>query len=476
MKHTSSKNSFSYLAIVIFALFLSKPGPDQFKNKRKIEVAGLYCVSPSGDDSNAGTVGSPWRTLQHAADSVFPGDVVQVRDGIYRETLQIEKNGRPDSPIQFEAYPGEAPIIEGKEFGRQTCVTISANYVNLKGFEIRNGDTGLEMTGHHIEISSCRIHHFLCGLSPHNGAHDFTLEDVELDHFLLYGFDASRWGENEPECYGGFFYECTAHDCLDPEENVDGFAFGDGHDFVFNRCTVYNVYDGFDIKADNTRLERCSAVECINSGYKLWGDNIQLSNCHGYDNGICHAELDWDGIPGRTSLINCTFVHSTTYGIWIENSQDRLQMFNCILADGENIGLCVEQGGAECYEGNHNIFHNRNPQRAISIEYNQEFSLNQIRNGKWAIYSGQDQNSLISDNPNIEVFLNMEDRDFHLFAGSLAVDNGSSSYCPPWDYDCMIRPAGGGCDIGAYEYGSTIDPNCSVEEENLKGKKGKLRR
>jgi hypothetical protein len=472
-----SKISYSHLGIIILALSMLGPAPGQWRNKhKKVEVAALYWVSPSGDDANPGTVGSPWRTLQHAADSVSPGDVVQVRAGVYQETLQIEKDGRQDEPIQFEAYPGEIPIIEGIEFGRQTCVTISGSYVKFKGFEIRNGETGLEMTGHHIEISSCSIYNFLFGISPHNGAHDFTLQNVDLYDFFLYGFDASSWGPDEPECYGGFFYECKAHDCLDPGQNVDGFAFGDGHDFVFDHCSVYNVYDGFDIKADNTRLERCSASGCFNGGYKLWGDNIQLINCLGYDNSICHVEVDWDGVPGVSSLKNCTFVHSGTFGIWIENSQDRLQMFNCILADGENIGLCIEQGGAACYEGSHNIFHNRNRQRAISIEYKDEFSLDQIRDGEWTLYSGQDQYSSISSNPKTEVFLNMENKDYHLFAESMAVDKASSIHSPSTDYDCMIRPAGGGCDIGAYEYGSTLDPNCSAEEEMSKEKKGKLRR
>jgi hypothetical protein len=472
-----SKISFSRLVIVVISLSMLNPAAGQFRNKRKaVEVAGLYYVSPSGDDGNAGTIGSPWRTLQHAADSISVGDVLQVRAGVYRETLQIRKDGRPDLLIQFEAYPGETPVIEGREFGQQTCVSISGSYVKFKGFEIRNGETGLEITGHHIEISSCQIHDFLYGISPHDGAHDFTLRNVDLYHFLLYGFDASSWGPDEPECHGGFFYECTAHDCLDPEQNVDGFAFGDGHDFVFDHCSVFNVYDGFDIKADNTKLERCSASGCFNGGYKLWGDNIQLINCLGYENGICHVELDWDGTPGESSLINCTFVHSTTFGIWIENSRDHLQMFNCILADGENIGLCIEQGGAECYEGSHNIFHNRNRQRAIAIEYTDEFSLDQIKNGEWALFSGQDQYSSVSEDPDTELFLNMNDLDYHLFAESLAVDKASSAHSPSADYDCMVRPAGAAPDIGAYEYGSTLDPNCSSEKEVSKEKKGKQRR
>jgi hypothetical protein len=468
--------SFFYLVAIVLSLSLLNPAPLQFKNKHRREPFDNYYVSPSGDNSNSGTADNPWRTLQHAADSVSPGDVVHVRAGVYQEALRIIKGGLPEKMVQFVAYPDEIPIIEGEEFSQQTCVLIAGSYVKFKGFEIRRGETGLEITGHHIEISSCRIHDFLFGISPHNGAHDFSLKDVDIYNFLWYGFDASRWDPNEPECYGGFFYDCRAHDCLDPEQNVDGFAFGDGHDFVFDHCSVYNVYDGFDIKADNTRLSRCSSSQCFNGGYKLWGDNIKLVNCLGYDNAICHVELDWDEIPGRTVLINCTFVHSGTFGIWIENSQDSLQMFNCILAAGENIGLCIEQGGAECYEGSHNIFHNGNPQRVISIEYTKEFSLDQIRNGEWSLFSGEDQYSLVSGNPKTDLFVDMDNNDYHLFAESMAVDKASSLYSPCTDFDCMIRPAGAGFDSGAYEYGSTLDPNCAAEEEVSKKKKGKMRR
>ncbi|MDH5384923.1 MAG: DUF1565 domain-containing protein [Candidatus Aminicenantes bacterium] len=471
----ASKISFSHVGVIILVLFLTRPSPPQLRNKNRHRiVAARYYVSPSGDDSNPGTIQSPWRTIQHAADSVNPGDTVQVKAGFYQEAVQLHRDGLANSPIRFEAYPGEIPVIEGREIGLQTCVWISGNHVHFDGFEIRNCETGLEITGHHIEISSCHVHDLWFGISPHNGAHDFILRNVDIYNFLLYGFDASRWRDDEPVCHHGFFYECKAHDCLDPEQNVDGFAFGDGHDFVFDHCSVYYVHDGFDIKADNTTLNRCLTVECSNSGYKLWGDNIALVSCLGYDNGSNHVELDWDGTPGRSFLVNCTFVHSKTYGIWLENSQDRLQMYNCILADGENIGLCIEHGGVECYEGDHNIFHNDNHDRVISVGYMQEFSIDQIRAGEWTSYSGQDQHSMVSTVPRTEIFLNMGKRDLHLFQGSLAVDRGTLLNAPSVDHDCMIRPAGGGYDIGAYEYGSTIDLECAGEIK--REKKGKLRR
>ena len=113
------------------------------------------------------------------------------------------------------------------------------------------------------------------GIGVTDGAHDFVLNRVVMHHFSLYGFDASASGG--AVCYNGTFNDCIAHTGRDLAQNVDGFALGHGtqHDFVFNRCIVYNIYDGFDISSKNTTLNRCLAYDCWNGGYKLWQDEIK---------------------------------------------------------------------------------------------------------------------------------------------------------------------------------------------------------
>src|ERR1035441_2260638 len=39
-------------------------------------LATTYYVSPAGNDSNAGTQSSPWRTIQAGANNAVPGDTV----------------------------------------------------------------------------------------------------------------------------------------------------------------------------------------------------------------------------------------------------------------------------------------------------------------------------------------------------------------------------------------------------------------
>jgi len=166
---------------------------------------------------------------------------------------------------------------------------------------------------------------------------------------------------------------------------------------------------------------------------------------------VSNVELDWDGKPGIVTLQNCNFIDSQIYNIWVENSSDILHMYNCILTNGNNIGLSFEEMDIGNYEGDYNIFHNGNFGRTISVGYTDEFSLNDILNGNWTNYSGQDKHSLVCFNPD-DIFINLSNWDFHLKEASIAIDNGTAYNAPSFDHEDIPRPQGNGYDIGAYEY------------------------
>src|SRR5579864_2826392 len=56
-----------------------------------------FYVSTTGNDSNPGTQTAPWRTVQHAADTVRAGSTVNVRGGVYEELASIKASGNPRS-------------------------------------------------------------------------------------------------------------------------------------------------------------------------------------------------------------------------------------------------------------------------------------------------------------------------------------------------------------------------------------------
>ena len=78
--------------------------------------AMTYYVSPSGKDTNKGSIQNPFATLQQAASVMKPGDVCYLREGRYHEALALENlHGLPGSPIVFTAYEDEQVVLDGSE-------------------------------------------------------------------------------------------------------------------------------------------------------------------------------------------------------------------------------------------------------------------------------------------------------------------------------------------------------------------------
>ncbi|WP_235886391.1 carbohydrate binding domain-containing protein [Paenibacillus cymbidii] len=72
-----------------------------------------YYVSPSGSDSQAGTIGAPFLTIGKAAATAQAGDTVSIRGGTYRETVKPSHSGTAGNPIRYEAYSGETVTVSG---------------------------------------------------------------------------------------------------------------------------------------------------------------------------------------------------------------------------------------------------------------------------------------------------------------------------------------------------------------------------
>jgi hypothetical protein len=153
-----------------------------------------FYVSTTGDDSNPGTQTAPWRTVQHAADTVRAGSTVNVRGGVYEELVSIKASGNAtDGYITLRSYPGETAVLDAEHFtpsGRSGILTIqNKSYVRIEGFEIRNFRTaehrltplGISImgAGSHIELLKNNVHHieqtFKGRDGPGHGANGFGI-------------------------------------------------------------------------------------------------------------------------------------------------------------------------------------------------------------------------------------------------------------------------------------------------------------
>jgi len=79
-------------------------------------TAKEYHVSVKGNDSNEGSELKPFKMISQAVKFAYPGDVITVHAGTYREWINPIRGGESDSKrIVLRAAPGEKAEIKGSE-------------------------------------------------------------------------------------------------------------------------------------------------------------------------------------------------------------------------------------------------------------------------------------------------------------------------------------------------------------------------
>lgn len=81
-----------------------------------VTSAKEYHVSVKGNDANDGSFLKPFKTISMAVKHAFPGDVITVHAGTYREWINPVRGGESNSKrIVYRAAPGEKVEIKGSE-------------------------------------------------------------------------------------------------------------------------------------------------------------------------------------------------------------------------------------------------------------------------------------------------------------------------------------------------------------------------
>ncbi|MGB9553517.1 MAG: right-handed parallel beta-helix repeat-containing protein, partial [bacterium] len=126
-----------------------------------------YYVAPNGNDSNPGTAELPWRTIQKAANSVNPGDVVFVQPGDYQEDVSILRSGAPGNPIIFKAN-APASEVKVKSFSVGSWDPNATHYIVIDGFTTSKG---IGLYGNYNTVQNCIMEGYGVGISWHPTAH-----------------------------------------------------------------------------------------------------------------------------------------------------------------------------------------------------------------------------------------------------------------------------------------------------------------
>jgi len=332
-----------------------------------------FYVATTGDDSNPGTEGAPWRTVQHAANTVRAGNTVYVRGGIYEELVSINASGDASNGfITFKSYPGETAVLDATTFtptGRTGVLTIqNKSYVRIAGFEIRNFRTsehrlvplGVNVigSGSHIELLKNNVHHiennFEGREAPGRGGNAFGI--------AVYGTDVQMpisdlvIDRNEVH-----HLKTGSSESLVVNGNVSNFHIT--HNVVHDNNNIGIDVIGFERTAPDPTVDQ--ARDGVVSGNLVY--NITSRGNPAYRNDESSDGIYVDG--GTRILIEQNVVHDVDFGIELASEhKDRATsyitarnnlIYHCHTAGISIGGYAFERGHTEhCTVVNNTLYNN----------------------------------------------------------------------------------------------------------------------
>ncbi|MGP3918400.1 right-handed parallel beta-helix repeat-containing protein [Nonomuraea sp. 10N515B] len=314
----------------------------------------LY-VATNGNDSNAGTLAQPLRTIQRAVDLAQPGHTILLRGGTYAPStnIQLLKNGTASAPITMTTYNGERVVIDGENMPHtpapvdgsiprpeRGAIHIEGDYWRLIGLEIINGPYavfGLDTNNNVFERLITRDNY-------ESGLH---LQGASSNNQII---NLDAYGNRDPRNNG---------------ESADGLAIkeGSGTGNVVRGARLWNNSDdGLDF------WEFLSPVTVENSiaygngfnrwnlpdytgdgnGFKLGGGDEDLPAAH-----VVRNSMAWDNAtggfidnanPGQMVIDHCTAWDNPGTGFDFADADATLTK-NLAVANGVNVSLGANSSG-----------------------------------------------------------------------------------------------------------------------------------
>jgi hypothetical protein len=438
-----------------------------------------YYVSTTGNDANPGTINQPWKTIQKAVDTVVAGDTVNVLAGSYGERVYATTNsGKSGSPITFQAQ-GKV-VIKG--------FIIRANYVTVNGFEIANNDknnVGVQIKGAYNIFENNYLHHISNrGIEFYAYKIDNTIlvthDNIVRNNKLYYIGSAGIVvnGRNNiienNEIWG--IQQCLPINgsCGD----ADGIQFF-GQEHIFKGNYIHDISFGPPgINSSIGDYNDNPHIDCFQTWASDYGE--QASNIL-FEGNYCdnlQFQNDWEKGQGwmmEGGANNITIKNNVVRAYRGINTRggtgtqaNHLYIYNNTFIN--NLSFPAQPNVAELFNATHsviknNIFYNQKNGTLdlagditgivvdYNLVYNTDGSLPKLM--PYPIL-----HELRGVNP---LFVNPSAKDYHLQAGSPAIDSGTNVDLVN-DYDGNPRPQGAGFDMGAFEFSgdTTLTPTKSV--------------
>jgi uncharacterized repeat protein (TIGR02543 family) len=390
-----------------------------------------YYVATTGDNSNAGTLSSPFRTLQHAINLAAPGDVIYLRGGVYAETTGVSiargNNGTAAALKQIFAYEGETPVLN---FSAQAVATnnrgftINGNYWHVKGVIVENaGDNGIFIGGNNNIVEKCIT----------RGNNDSGLQLGRYSSTAL----VSEWPSFN------LIVDCESYDNKDiNNEDADGFAckLTTGAGNIFRRCVAHhNIDDGWDLytKPDTGPIGAVTLEDCIAHNNGILTNGITSGN--GDKNGF---KLGGEDIAVNHIVRRCVAFNNGKHGFTYNRNLGSIEITNCTGYKNAQRNFSFD-AGTHVYRNNLSYLPASNDKVIGDATAPNAFSNDQVSG--FTVNAADFVSLVPGSNANL-----LASGFLHLAAGSDLIDAGIIT--PGISYGGTVP------DLGAVEYGGTITP------------------
>ncbi len=409
-----------------------------------------YFVASNGSDSSAGTKEAPWKTISNADDKVKAGDIVNVLPGVYEEQIKIKASGEKEKLITFQAVESRKAKTQG--------FNILGDYIRIKGFEVtwnkaNETDMGIYAgTAHRAKTArkGCEIL-------------DNYIHDIE-EYGIVAGTYAKVIGNKLQNVRAGIYvnsFSLIENNEIDNlvstgrnGQNIKGkYTFFIGENITFRGnylhgtpmetmaaqgVCFFGTWDQAEGPSSNILIEN---NRCFNSTHASEPEGSRKKSHHiTYRNNLFVNTVyvgllpkDWTEV----TIVNNTFINCGAYPIWFQTAR---QVQNAVV-----------KNNLISYYNHKPIGKNPPAESGICVWLNKtEDKIPDISNN--LMWNCKNRNYSASDITAEPVFVDPDNNDFRLKAGSPGIDAGADlKELVPTDLEGTKRPQGKGYDIGAYE-------------------------
>ena len=420
------------------------------------------------------SVGATYSYTYYAAQATDPGWVWEGGTPLKKVTTIATVESTAGSfywdstNLYLHASDGSNIASNGKTYevyGRDYCITTNAkNYLTIDGIDCRNTAgtdstlggiivTGTDTTVKNLISKNHRRHAFSCYtgattgctgdnltlygsftttlVSIYDTANGATLKNSDISNGTYYG---PTNGFGCIVIHGGVdnttIEHNSIHDCADGTNNGDGInAYDSG---TTNIITRYNKFYG-----SLTRAVYASA----NTGLEVYYNLFYPTNSS--------ALILLSGTTGSHIYNNSAYSTATQFAVSQTSASTGTLVKNNVFNTGKYVSVSTDSETSTVYSNN--VYYGGSATPFTWGASNYSFA-------NWKTNSSQDGTNSAETDP---LFVSTVTPDFHLQAGSPAIDAGTNVNLTS-DYAGTVVPQGGGYDISAYEYTQGTTPTVSL--------------